>query len=98
MKRITGGGVVNHEAREARQAALFSSVVVYSSRTVLSVKQFIVMSLLSCYTSSCFQEVFSPGQAEQTSGTDVVHRFYKKEKKPCHSILASSRFWSKQGS
>jgi excisionase family DNA binding protein len=45
-----------------------------------------------------YQEVFSPGQAEQISGTDVVHHLCKKEKKPCHSILASSRFWNKQGS
>ncbi len=35
---------------------------------------------------------------EQITGTDVVNGFPKKEKKPCHSILATKRFWNKQGS
>ena len=34
---------------------------------------------------------------EQITGTEVVHGFCKKEKKLCHSILASSRFWNKRG-
>jgi hypothetical protein len=42
-------GVVSNEAREPGQAARFSSAVVYSIRTVLSVKQFIAMLLLYCY-------------------------------------------------